>query len=138
VRQIAVVKVEGMQGAPEMTLRQFVESTWLKLLARGFAILGAPLAGAALGYFLYLGGRVDTVEQYGARLNAIETSISDLGGSVASIRTDTLAMKIDTARIAGMVEALRREALVSYSPLTTLEPLRDAALRPTSQSPVLR
>lgn len=123
-----------MQGAPEMTLRQFVESTWFKLIARGFAILGAPIAGAALGYFVWLGGRVETVETYGTRLDAIENAIADLGGSVASIRSDTMKMQIDTARIAGMVEALRRDSLAAYSPLSTLEPLQASMLLPQGQS----
>ena len=42
----------------EVSLRRFIDSVWFKALARSAAVLGLPLAGAAVGYFMVIGERV--------------------------------------------------------------------------------
>lgn len=124
----------------EVTLRQFVESTWFKLIGRGAAILGTLIASGVGVYFLSLGDRVAAIEQarvlstiqYNQRLGELDAKVGDLGTDVSAIRSDTGALKIQTARIAGVLDAIRREQPAGFHPPVALE----AGPIPTSLSPI--
>lgn len=133
--------MEGEVTMNEITLRQFVESTWFKLLGRGAAILGTLIASCVGVYFLTLGERVTAIEQArvistvqnSQRLGDLDTKVGELGTEVAAIRADTGVLKVQTARIAGVLEALRRDLPADYQ-----VPDFGAAPIPTSLTPIPR
>lgn len=128
----------------EVSLRRFIDSVWFRALARSAAVLGLPLAGAAVGYFMVIGERVTTIERdraekielYNGRLDDLGQSIADLAADLRSVKSDTQAVKLETAKISGMVEAMRRDSTVSMRPRSPLDQPQVAAVAtPRDRSP---
>lgn len=105
----------------EMTLAQFIESKWFKLLARAASIAGFALAGGAMTYFLALGGRVTAIEQDRAlriqandtRLTAIEQKIGAVQADIGSVKNDTATLTKDTSVMRGILLELQRRDTAS-------------------------
>lgn len=118
----------------EMTLRQFVESTWFKGLSRGAMLLGIPALTALSGFVGYtLNGvqaeqttlKADVAEIreiQGDRAEVADGFQAEISGDVAAIDTKveklTDAMSLvqqDVARIVGIVtEMQRRDVAARY------------------------
>lgn len=101
----------------EITIREFVDSVWFRLLSRGAAILGSLLAMAVGGYFFVLGDRVTKIEQdraikvveFNGHLASIDEKITDLQQTVAALANDTSAARQDTAQMKGILQQMQRQ-----------------------------
>lgn len=101
----------------EITLREFVDSFWFRLVSRGAAILGSLLAMAVGGYFFVLGDRVTKIEQdraikiveFNGHLTSIDEKITDLQQTVAALAQDTTAARQDTAQMKGILQQMQRQ-----------------------------
>lgn len=82
----------------EITLKQFLNSTWFKGLARVGVVILLPLAGYSLSYMYIQSGRITTMEQD----RALETSKND--GRIKT--TDAAILTMSTA-IAAQAKDIR-------------------------------
>lgn len=110
--------------ADEMTLKQFVESTWFKGLARG-AMIALPLAGSYVGFTLAnVQSRVGAVEMTvssisstqvnraadGERFQALITSeVRSVDANVDSLGDKLAEVQLSMARMAGVLEEMQRK-----------------------------
>lgn len=111
----------------EMTLRQFVESTWFKGLARGTMLLGIPALMSASGFVGYtlnsvqaeqlrIKGEVAEVQQtIGTRAQVNDDFQADITADVAGVKADVsgvkatmLAVQTDVATIKGILQEMQR------------------------------
>lgn len=101
----------------EITLREFVDSFWFRLVSRGAAIVGSLLAMAVGGYFFVLGDRVTKIEldravkivEFNGHLQSIDEKITDLQQTVAALAQDTTAARQDTAQMKGILQQMQRQ-----------------------------
>lgn len=101
----------------EISIREFVDSFWFRLLSRGAAILGSLLAMAVGGYFFVLGDRVTKIEndravklvEFTGRLSTIDEKVTDLQQTVAALAHDTTAARQDTAQMKGILQQMQRQ-----------------------------
>lgn len=118
----------------EMTLRQFVESTWFKFLARGAAVVGTMIAGAATAYFFTLDTRVSAIEATGKQrmvqtdnhLDRLDEKMLLLSDELSKIGADTSSTKIDVATMKGILQEMQRRQDVAdrqtFFPTVTVTP----------------
>lgn len=95
----------------ELTLKQFVESTWFKLLARGAAVVGTLLAGGAGAYFLSIDVRVKAIEdeRLGAKIEQLSEDVGAVKTDVAAVKVDVGAVKTDTSVMKGILQEMQRQ-----------------------------
>jgi len=101
----------------EITIQQFVDSPWFKVLSRGAAIVGSILAMAVTGYFLTLGQRVEAIEkdrtvkiiEHNNRLDNLDAKLTDLQKAVADLADDASKTRQDTALMKGMLQQIQRQ-----------------------------
>ena len=108
-----------MTGQAEMTLNQFVESKWFKLLARGCMVLLLPAVISLGSYILVLVGDVaDVQETQAARAvdndrfqAAIIGDVTEVKEGVALVQTDVSSVKLDIALMRGVLQEMQRQSL---------------------------
>lgn len=99
-----------------MTLNQFVESKWFKLLARGCMVLLLPAIISLGTYILALVGDVAHVQKVQAeRATAndqfqasITGDVMEVKEGVALVQSDVSSVKLDIALMRGWIEEMRR------------------------------
>lgn len=104
-----------------MTLKQFVESTWFKLLARCAAVVGTIVAGAAATYFFALGGRVDLVEitqrertvLVDNTLGRVEDKVDGAVSDISEIKSDISTTREDVATMKGILQEMQRRSIAA-------------------------
>jgi len=120
----------------EISIREFVDSFWFRLLSRGAAILGSLLAMAVGGYFFVLGDRVTKIEQdravkiveFNGHLTSIDEKITDLQQTVAALAADSSAARQDTAQMKGILQQMQRQQTAyEGSPAALQIPIPDPA-----------
>lgn len=110
--------------ADEMTLKQFVESTWFKGLARG-AMVALPLAGSYVGFTLAnVQSRVGAVEMTVAAISTTQTSravdserfqalitseVRSVDANVDGLGDKLAEVQLTMARMAGVLEEMQRK-----------------------------
>lgn len=120
-----------------MTLRQFTDSVWFRLLARSFAIAGGLIATVVVPlltvFFFSNADRITAIEidrksrisVTDARLTAIDAKLAAMTVDVGGVADDQEKIARDVARIAGVIEGMGRrdEAVSMLTPRTsTLRP----------------
>lgn len=108
----------GAQGA-EMTLNQFVESKWFKLLARGCMVLLLPAVISLGSYILVLVGDVSKVQETQAARAvdndrfqaAIIGDVTEVKEGVALVQSDVSSVKLDIALMRGVLQEMQRQAV---------------------------
>lgn len=119
-----------MSGEAEMTLNQFVESKWFKLLARGSMVLLLPAAVSLATFIVGLMGDVSAVRSSQVARAAdndrfqasIIEDVTEVKGGVALLQTDLSSAKLDIAMIRGMLQEMQRRDMAQadagrWSPL---------------------
>ena len=111
----------------EMTLRQFVESTWFKGLARGTMLLGIPALMSASGFVGYtlnsvqaeqlrIKGEVAEVQQtIGTRAQVNDDFQADITADVAGLKSSLFIVQTDVATIKGILQGLERRDAAALS-----------------------
>ena len=105
-----------MSGEAEMTLNQFVESKWFKLLARGCMVLLLPAVISLGSYIFVLVGDVANVQAVQASRAvdndrfqaAITDDVTEVKEGVALVQSDLSSAKLDIAMIRGMLQEMQR------------------------------
>lgn len=117
----------------EMTLREFVESTWFKGLSRGAMLLGVPALTAISGFVGYtlnsvtgeqnrLRTEVAQIQQVQAqRADVNDKFQADVTTDLANVKTSVFTVQTDVATIKGILQQMQRQSLASTSP-TALPP----------------
>lgn len=117
-----------------MTLRQFVDLPWFKLLARSAAVVGSLIAGGATAYFFSLDLRVTEIEQSrkermqqtDAHLEKLDEKMLILTDELSQISADTSTTKIDVATMKGILQEMQRRQDVAdrqtFFPTVTVTP----------------
>jgi CO dehydrogenase/acetyl-CoA synthase alpha subunit len=101
--------VEDMANTPrEVSLREFIESSWFKLLARGLMILGTAGIGYVIGQQTEINKRLDAIEQVAGPL---PKAVGDVQTDINTMKSDITQTKVAVGRIEGMLK-LDREATV--------------------------
>lgn len=108
-----------MTGEAEMTLNQFVESKYFKLLARGCMVLLLPAVISLATFIVGLMGDVATVKEIQTARAAdndrfqaaIISDVSDVKSGVAVLKDDLGSAKLDIAMIRGMLQEMQRRDL---------------------------
>lgn len=102
-----------------MTLNQFVESKWFKLLARGCMVLLLPAVISLGSFILVLVGDVSEVQETQAtravdseRFQAsIAGDVLEVKEGVALVQTDVSSVKLDIALMRGVLQEMQRRDL---------------------------
>lgn len=108
----------GAEGA-EMTLNQFVESKWFKLLARGCMVLLLPAVISLGSYILVLVNDVSNVQETQAARAvdndrfqaAIIGDVTEVKEGVALVQSDVSSVKLDIALMRGVLQEMQRRDL---------------------------
>jgi len=104
----------------DMSLRQFVESTWFKGLSRGAMLLGIPALTALSGFVGYTLNGVQA-EQYtlrtdiaeiretqGDRAAVADTFQAEITADVAGVKSSLFIVQTDVATIKGILQEMQR------------------------------
>lgn len=99
-----------------MTLKQFVESTYFKGLARLCMIIVVPALLSVGGFILTLMGDVAGVKstqvaraQDNDRFQAaISSDVAEVKDGIAGVQTDVAGVKLDVATIRGILQEMQR------------------------------
>lgn len=99
-----------------MTLKQFVESTWFKGLARLCMVVAVPALLSVGGLILGLMGDVGGVKAFSAARAADQEKFqASIAGDVSGVKDDIAAVKanlgmvqIDVATIKGILQEIQR------------------------------
>jgi hypothetical protein len=106
------------KGQPEMTFRQFIESTWFKAFSRWASILGFGAASAVGGYLLTIGARVDVLEAdrplLEQKFSTMTSKVDALGRDIDKVASDVVEVKEDVALSTGILQQMQREQLASW------------------------
>ena len=114
-----------MSGEAEMTLNQFVESKWFKLLSRGCMVLLLPAVISLSTFIIGLIGDVGMVKEVQAQRAAdndrfqatIIGDVTEVKDAVTVVRDDLGTAKLDIALIRGMLQEMQRRDLAQASAL---------------------
>lgn len=102
-----------------MTLNQFVESKWFKLLARGCMVLLLPAVISLSTFIVGLMGDVSAVRESQVTRAAdndrfqasITGDVTEVKSGVALVQSDLSSAKLDIALIRGMLQEMQRRDL---------------------------
>lgn len=104
----------------EMTLRQFVESTWFKGLSRGAMLLGIPALTALSGFVGYtlngvqaeqttLKSDIAEIQQtQGSRAAVNDEFQAEITVDVAGVKSSLFIVQTDVATIKGILQEMQR------------------------------
>lgn len=123
----------------EMSLSQFIRSTWFKGLARLAVFFLLPLAGYAAGQFFSIDSRLDTIEadtaqriiRYDQQWIRANDALSTLRHQMIDVSADITQMKVAIGEIKGMLKS-REENVKWIDPNAPPADPPDPALLPVT------
>lgn len=132
-------------GTPDMTLRQFIESTWFKAFSRWASILGFGLASAVGGWLLTIDHRITEIEQdravkiveFNQRIGSAINKVDGVGNKVEGVADDVVSVKEDVALVKGILQQMQREQSASWRLPPQLPPQALNDVVSTSTPPIL-
>lgn len=106
-----------MEG--EMTLNQFVESKYFKLISRGCMVMLFPAVVSLASFILNLTTEVGAVrEMQTDRAQASDANFERLGeglevvkGGVLTVQADVSGLKLEFAKVSGILQEMQRRDL---------------------------
>lgn len=116
----------------EVTLKQFVESTWFKGVARGAMIIGAFIGGYIGWLQTTMRNEVTTLQQavyvISSSLNkktedqdrfqlSVDRDLDELRGSVAKVDDNVDLVQSDVATMKGIMQEMQRRDLAGGAPI---------------------
>lgn len=121
-----------MTTGVDMTLREFVESTWFKGLSRAAMLLGVPALTALSGFVGFtlsgvtadqarLSREVAEIQRVqGDRADVNDTFQASITSDVSGVKTALFTVQTDVATIKGILQEMQRRDLAQVMRPSTL------------------